>query len=51
MKEATIKRLKEEQAAWDDKYFIFKRNGVSNNGISQEKWDMFFPPKKKESSK
>ena len=46
MKPATVKRLKNEQAEWDDKYYIFKRNGVTvGGGMSQEEWNKIYPKK------
>lgn len=42
MKPATIKRLKEENAAFEDKYFIELKNGVLGYKISQEQWDKIF---------
>lgn len=46
MKPATIKRLKEENAAFEDKYFIELRNGVTvGGGMSQKEWDKIYPKK------
>jgi hypothetical protein len=50
MKEATLKRLADEKAAYEDKYFIFLKNGVLGYNTSQENWDKIFS-KKTESSK
>ena len=43
MKPATIKRLKAENAAYEDKYFIHLRNGVTvGDGMTQKEWDKIF---------